>query len=116
MAITERPLILNEGKKATLGNSPQFIRGIELYLVDDINIELTRTGIFVSAVETFSNPAKLVSQRVKREELTYTGLNVTQVDTFYYDPSDGTTVVRQVRDTLTYSGTLLTDARTVEII
>jgi hypothetical protein len=116
MAVTERPLILNEGKKATLGDSPQFIRGIELYLVDDINVEITRTGIFTTAIETFSDPAKLVTDRVKREELTYTGLNVTQVDTFYYDPADGTTVVRQVRDTLTYTGILLTDTRTVEII
>jgi hypothetical protein len=116
MATTERPLILKDGKKELLGSFPKFIRGLELFNVDDNNVEITYVGIRASVIEVFSNPTKLVADRKARQEITYTGNKVTQVDTFYYDPSDGTTVVRQVRNTLTYSGALLTDTRTVEII
>jgi hypothetical protein len=115
MGTTSKPLILKDGKKKELGSLPEFIRGLELFEYPDQNIEITRTGILVTAVEFFISPTKLTSERRSRQEITYSGIQANQVDTFYYD-TDGTTVIRQVRETLTYSGVLLTDTRTVEII
>jgi hypothetical protein len=80
----------------------------------DTNTEITRSGILVTAIEVFNSPTKLVSERRMRQEITYSGIQATQIDTFYY-ASDGVTIERQVRDTFTYSGILLTDTRTVEI-
>jgi hypothetical protein len=111
---TQRPLILKDGKKELLGSHPNFIRGLELFEIEDRTEELTFTGNKVTAIEIFNNPAKLVTDRRSRTELTYTGNKVTQENTFYY-ASDGVTVERQVQINLSYTGNKLTESNTVEI-
>lgn len=112
--MSDRPLIKKGGRLKELGSHPEFIRGLELFEISDNNTEITRSGILVTVIEVFNSPTKLTSERRMRQEITYSGIQATQINTFYY-ASNGTTVERQVRDTFTYSGILLTDTRTVEI-
>lgn len=67
----------------------------------------------ISVVEYFNSPTQITANRIARVDLGYTVAVDPLTETWKYYSSDGTTILRTITITYTYTGTLITSAAMV---
>jgi len=80
------------------------IGGLVKIQIPDHSQKVIYSGDNVSALEVFNGFTQTTPNRLARVDLTYTSDKVTSEVWKIYDPADGTTVLRTLTTTYTYSG------------
>lgn len=81
----------------------------------DRTFKPTLSGDDITVYEIFSSPVQIDANRLMKGDFTYVGDNLTAETWVIYDPADGTTILRTVTVSHTYSGDDLIKSERVEV-
>ena len=70
----------------------------------DGSVSFTFSGIFPSTITAYSSNTQITANRLSQSTFVFSGILPSTITTEHYDSSDGTTVIRTVTETFTYSG------------
>ena len=89
------------------------IGGILGFTIPDMSQKINYSGFDITSVEFYNGPTQTTINRIGKVDITYTGINPTQEELKVYDPSDGTTILRTITLTHTFSGIDITSTNEV---